>query len=682
MKFSRQKYESSSELSSELLSKESSKQKYETIHDVQYRDSPQFKLVSNFEPMGSQPQAIEKLVTGLTKKEHLQTLIGVTGSGKTYTVANVINHFRKPTLVIAHNKTLAAQLYNEFMEFFPENRVEYFVSYYDYYQPESYLPAKDQYIEKDAQINPKIEQMRLATTASLMSRQDVIVVASVSCIYGLGNPENFQEMGFELKVGDKVQRKEILQKLIEIQFERNDLELMPGRFRVKGDVIDIIPGYFYNIIKVELFGDEVDRISEVDKQTGQRTENLDYFFVYPAKHYVIPEEEQKIAIQYILEELEERLQELGLLESHRLKQRTLYDMEMIEETGNCKGIENYSRHFDNRQPGEKPFCLLDYFPEDFLLVIDESHQTIPQLHGMYNGDKSRKKSLVDYGFRLPSAYDNRPLRFDEFERYMRNVIFVSATPSDYELERSSQVVEQIIRPTGLVDPEVEIRPLEGQVRDVMQEIRKIVNRGDRALVTTLTKKLAEELTEFLAKNDIRARYLHSDIKTIERTEIIRELRLGKFDVLVGINLLREGLDIPEVGFIGILDADKEGFLRNSKSLIQIIGRAARNASSKVILYADNMTDSIKKAVNETERRRSIQVAYNKEHGIVPTTICKPIREKVVDITDIKHVPKTDIPNVIIELDVEMREAAERLDFERAIQVRELIKKFKKEIEGN
>ena len=682
MEFSHQEYESSSELSSQKSSKKSSEKKYETIHDVQYRDSPQFKLVSYFEPRGSQPQAIEKLLTGLTKKEHFQTLIGVTGSGKTYTVANVINHFRKPTLVIAHNKTLAAQLYNEFSEFFPENRVEYFVSYYDYYQPESYLPAKDQYIEKDAQINPKIEQMRLATTASLMSRQDVIVVASVSCIYGLGNPENFQEMGFELKVGDKVQRKEILQKLIEIQFERNDLELMPGRFRVKGDVIDIIPGYFDNIIKVELFGDEVDRISEVDKQTGQRTENLDYFFVYPAKHYVIPEEEQKTAIQYILKELEERLPQLGLLESHRLKQRTLYDMEMIEETGSCKGIENYSRHFDHRQPGEKPFCLLDYFPEDFLLVVDESHQTIPQLHGMYNGDKSRKKSLVDYGFRLPSAYDNRPLRFDEFEQYMRNVIFVSATPADYELERSSQVVEQIIRPTGLVDPEVEIRPLEGQVRDVMEEIRKIVNRGDRALVTTLTKKLAEELTEFLAKNDIRARYLHSDIKTIERTEIIRELRLGKFDVLVGINLLREGLDIPEVGFIGILDADKEGFLRNSKSLIQIIGRAARNASSKVVLYADNMTDSIKKAVNETERRRSIQIAYNKEHGIVPTTICKPIREKVVDITDIKHIPKTDIPNVIIELDVEMREAAEKLDFERAIQVRELIKKFKKEIERN
>jgi excinuclease ABC subunit B len=649
------------------------------IHDSRYLDSPQFKLVSDFEPRGSQPQAIEKIVAGLKRKEQFQTLLGVTGSGKTYTVANVINQIRKPTLVIAHNKTLAAQLYNEFSEFFPENRVEYFVSYYDYYQPESYLPAKDQYIEKDAQINPKIEQMRLATTASLMSRQDVIVVASVSCIYGLGNPENFQNMGFELKVGDKVQRKEILQKLIEIQFERNDIELMPGRFRVKGDTIDIIPGYFDNIIRVELFGDEVDRISEVDKQTGQRTEEMDYFFVYPARHYVIPEEEQKSAIQFILEELEERLPELGMLESHRLKQRTLYDMEMIEETGSCKGIENYSRHFDHRQAGEKPFCLIDYFPEDFLLVIDESHQTIPQLHGMYKGDRSRKKSLIDYGFRLPSAYDNRPLKFDEFEQYMKNVIFVSATPADYEREHSSQIVEQIIRPTGLVDPEVEIRPLDGQVRDVMQEIRKIVERGDRALVTTLTKKLAEELTEFLARNEIKSRYLHSDIKTIERTEIIRELRLGKFDVLVGINLLREGLDIPEVGFIGILDADKEGFLRDAKSLIQIIGRAARNSSSKVVLYADKMTDSIKKAVSETERRRTMQIAYNKEHGIIPTTIRKPIREKVVDITDIKHIPKTDIPNVIIELDAEMREAAERLDFERAIQVRELIKKLEKEI---
>jgi excinuclease ABC subunit B len=651
------------------------------IYDARYWDSPQFKLVSDFEPRGSQPQAIEKLVAGLKNGEQFQTLLGVTGSGKTYTVANVINQVRKPTLVIAHNKTLAAQLYNEFRDFFPENRVEYFVSYYDYYQPESYLPAKDQYIEKDAQINPKIEQMRLAATASLMSRQDVIVVASVSCIYGLGNPENFQKMGFELKIGERVQRKEILQKLVEIQFERNDIELMPGRFRVKGDTIDIIPGYFDNIIRIELFGDEVDRISEVEKQTGQRTEEMEYFFVYPARHYVIPEEEQKSAIKTILEELEGRLPELGLLESHRLKQRTLYDMEMIEETGSCKGIENYSRHFDHRKPGEKPFCLIDYFPEDFLLVIDESHQTIPQLHGMYNGDRSRKKSLVDYGFRLPSAFDNRPLKYDEFEKYMKNVICVSATPSDYEREHSVQIVEQIIRPTGLVDPEVEIRPLEGQVRDVMQEIRKIVERGDRALVTTLTKKLAEELTEFLARSEIKARYLHSDIKTIERTEIIRELRLGKFDVLVGINLLREGLDIPEVGFIGILDADKEGFLRDAKSLIQIIGRAARNASSKVVLYADKITDSIKKAVSETERRRNMQIAYNKEHGIVPETIRKPIREKVVDITDVKHIPKTDIPNVIIELDAEMREAAERLDFERAIQVRELIKKLEKEIKA-
>ncbi len=640
---------------------------------------PQFKLTSEFSPKGSQPEAIEKLVEGLNKGDRFQTLLGVTGSGKTYTVANVINQVRKPTLVVAHNKTLAAQLYNEFREFFPENRVEYFVSYYDYYQPESYLPAKDQYIEKDASINPKIEQMRLAATASLMSRPDVIVVASVSCIYGLGNPENFQNMGFELKVGDRVSRKEVLGKLVDILYERNDLELMPGRFRVKGDTIDIIPGYFDNIIRIELFGDEVDRISEIDKQTGQRKEDMEYFFIYPARHYVIPEEDQKSAIKDILKELEEHLPTLDLLESHRLKQRTLYDIEMIEETGSCKGIENYSRHFDHRKPGEKPFCLLDYFPDDFLLVVDESHQTLPQLHGMYKGDYSRKKSLVDYGFRLPSAFDNRPLRFEETELYMKNVIFVSATPGEYERERSAQVVEQIIRPTGLVDPEVEVRPLEGQVKDVMEEIRKIVERGDRALVTTLTKKLAEELTDYLARNEIKARYLHSDIKTIERTEIIRELRLGKFDVLVGINLLREGLDIPEVGFIGILDADKEGFLRDTKSLIQIIGRAARNASSTVVLYADNMTDSIKRALGETERRRAMQIAYNQKHGIVPKTIRKPIKEKVVDITATKHIPKSDIPNVIIELETEMREAADRLDFEEAIRLRDMVKKLEKEI---
>ncbi|VVB67805.1 UvrABC system protein B [uncultured archaeon] len=609
----------------------------------------------------------------------MQTLLVVTGSGKTYTVANVIAQVQKPTLVIAHNKTLAAQLFAEFREFFPENRVEYFISYYDYYQPESYIPSKDQYIEKDSHVNPKIEQMRLAATASLMSRKDVIVVASVSCIYGLGNPENFQGMGFELKVKDKISRREILGRLIDILYERNDLELAPGKFRVKGDIIDLVPGYFNDIIRIELFGDEIDRISQIDRQTGQRKEEMDYFFVYPARHYVIPEGEQKAATQSILQELEERLPGLGLIEAHRLKQRTLHDLEMIQETGSCKGIENYSRHFDRRRPGEPPYCLLDYFPKDFLLVVDESHQTLPQLRAMYKGDRSRKKSLVDYGFRLPSSYDNRPLQFEEVQQYMGSVIFVSATPADYELAHSAKIVEQIIRPTGLLDPQVEVRPIEGQVRDVMQEIEKVAARGDRALVTTLTKRLAEELTDFLADNKIRARYLHSEIQTLERTEIIRELRLGKFDVLVGINLLREGLDIPEVGFIGILDADKEGFLRDARSLIQTIGRASRNASSKVVLYADNMTGSVQEAVQTTEERRRLQMAYNQEHGIIPRTIKKPIREKVVEITDTRHIPKADIPNTIIELDAEMREAAERLEFERAIQVRDTIRRLEKEI---
>ena len=640
---------------------------------------PQFSLASDFEPKGSQPEAIQKLVSGLASGHRLQTLLGVTGSGKTYTVAKVIDAVKKPTLVIAHNKTLAAQLYNEFREFFPENRVEYFVSYYDYYQPESYIPAKDQYIEKDSSINPKIEQMRLAATASLMSRSDVIVVASVSCIYGLGNPENFMKMGFELKVGDKISRREILERLVAIQYERNDFELIPGRFRAKGETIDLVPGYFDEIVRIELFGDEVDRISEIDRRTGVRREDMRYFYVYPARHYVIPEEEQKAAIGSILEELDERLQELDMLEAHRLRQRTLYDIEMIEETGSCKGIENYSRHFDGRKAGEPPYCLLDYFPEDFLLVIDESHQTIPQIRAMYRGDRSRKESLVDYGFRLPSAYDNRPLQFEEFERFMRNVIFVSATPGPYELERSSQVVEQIIRPTGLLDPEVEVRPAEGQVRDVMIEIEKVVEIGDRALVTTLTKKLAEELTDYLARNGIRTRYLHSEIQTIERTEIIRELRLGEFDVLVGINLLREGLDIPEVGFIGILDADKEGFLRDERSLIQTIGRASRNANSRVVLYADRMTDSVRGAVRKTEERRALQMRYNSEHGIVPKTIIKPIREKAVEITETRHIPKSDIPKVVIELEAQMRAAAEVLDFERAIQLRDTAKRLEKEM---
>ncbi|HUV08146.1 MAG TPA: excinuclease ABC subunit UvrB, partial [Spirochaetia bacterium] len=629
-----------------------------------------FSLHAPFEPKGSQPEAIAQLVSGTKAGNRYQTLLGVTGSGKTFSMANVIQHVQKPTLVIAHNKTLAAQLWNEFREFFPDNRVEYFVSYYDYYQPESYIPQKDQYIEKDAQINPKIEQLRLSATASLLSRKDVIVVASVSCIYGLGRPEHFRNMGFEIKVGDTVPRKQILERLISSQYTRNDIELMPGRFRVKGDTIDIIPGYFNNIIRIEMFGDEIERIVEMEKHTGAIKEKMSYFYIFPARHYVIPEDIQKKALDTIQTELDGRLPELGMLESHRLEQRTLYDLEMIDETGSCKGIENYSRHFDFRKPGEKPYCLLDYFPNDFLMFIDESHQTIPQLHGMFRGDRSRKQSLVDFGFRLPSAYDNRPLMFKEFEQYMRNVVFVSATPGDYELSHSSLVVEQIIRPTGLIDPVVEVRKIEGQIEDVRKEIDTTVARGDRVLLTTLTKKLAEELTEYLAEQGIRARYLHSEIDTLERTEIIRELRLGKFDVLVGINLLREGLDIPEVGFIGILDADKEGFLRDARSLIQIIGRAARNVNSRVILYADKITRSIKEALSETERRRTLQMEYNRTHHITPKTIIKPVREKEVDIKDTKHIPKIEIPNLIVELEARMQRAADNLDFEGAIALRD------------
>lgn len=645
------------------------------------RDSPPFKIISDMSPKGSQPEAIDKLVKGVNTGNRFQTLLGVTGSGKTYTIANVIEKVQRPTLVIAHNKTLAAQLYNEFQDFFPENRVEYFVSYYDYYQPESYIPAKDQYIEKDAQINPKIEQMRLETTASLVSRRDVIVVASVSCIYGLGNPERFEQMGIEVAVGKKMNRSELIMRLVDSQFERNDLDLAPGRFRVKGDTVDVMPGYYENIIRVEFFGNEIDKISEMDGLNLTKNFDMDSFFIYPARHYVVPEHEVERAIQAILEELEERLPDLDILEAHRLKQKTLYDMEMIRETGSCKGIENYSMHFDGRKPGEQPYCLIDYFPDDFLIVIDESHQTLPQIHGMYNGDRARKKSLIDYGFRLPSAFDNRPLRFEEFEKYMKNTIFVSATPGDYEIEQSAQVVEQVIRPTGLVDPVVEIRPIKGQVDDLISEIQKVIQNGDRALVTTLTKRLAEELTEYLAEAGIKTRYLHSDIKTIERTEIIRNLRLGNFDVLVGINLLREGLDIPEVGFIGILDADKEGFLRDSRSLIQIIGRAARNSNSKVVLYADKMTRSIQKAMDETKRRREIQMDYNEKHGIVPQTIRKPIREQIAEISDVKYVPKAEIPSLIIQYESEMNLAAEMLDFERAIQMRDLIRNLERKLKG-
>ncbi|UCE73234.1 MAG: excinuclease ABC subunit UvrB [Methanomassiliicoccales archaeon] len=641
-----------------------------------------FELHSDFKPKGSQPEAIFNLSQGLKNGYNFQTLLGVTGSGKTFTMANVIANIQKPTLVIAHNKTLAAQLYSEFQEFFPKNRVEYFVSYYDYYQPESYIPSKDQYIEKDADVNAKIEQMRLAATASLMSRQDVIVVASVSCIYSVGNPANYSGMGFEIAVGQKIDRKKLLTKFINIQYERNDFELMPGRFRVKGDTIDFILGYYDNIFRIEMFGDEIERITELDKVSGIPIEQKNYLFVYPATHFVIPENEVKTAIEGIKKELDERLPKLGLVEAHRLKKRTLYDIEMMEEVGYCKGIENYSMHLEGRKPGEKPFCLLDYFPEGFLIFIDESHRTIPQIHGMYEGDYSRKKNLVEYGFRLPSAFDNRPLRFDEFARYMKknHVIFVSATPAEYERKVSSQVVEQIIRPTGLVDPQVSVHPIKGQIEDLKNRITQTIAQGDRVLVTTLTKRLAEEMSEYLADSGFKTRYLHSEVDTLERTEIIRQLRLGKYDVLVGINLLREGLDIPEVGFIGILDADKESFLRDATSLIQIIGRAARNVNSKVVLYADNLTKSIKEALEETERRRNLQTNFNTEQGITPATIIKPIKEKEVDIKDTKHIPKKEIPNMIIELEAEMREAAEKLDFERAIELRDTAKKLKERLE--
>jgi len=632
-------------------------------------------------PKGSQPDAIKKLVQGLENKIQYQTLMGVTGSGKTFSMANVIEQVQKPTLVLAHNKTLAAQLFSEFKEFFPENRVEYFVSYYDYYQPESYIPEKDQYIEKDADVNPKIEQMRLSATASVLDRPDTIVVASVSCIYNVGDPSEYKNLGYELRKKTNVERNEILEHLIEMQYERNDMDLKPGRFRVKGEIIDLIPGYYDNIIRIELSDDKIEKIREIDKVSGDIKDEFDYIYIYPAKHFVISEEKRKRAVESIKQELEEILPRLGMFEAHRLKQRTLYDLEMIEETGFCKGIENYSRHMDQRRPGEKPFCFLDYFPKDFLMFIDESHRTIPQIHGMHQGDYSRKKTLIDYGFRLPSAFDNRPLTFDEFRKYMRNIVFVSATPGDYEFGISSQIVEQIIRPTGLVDPSCEVRPIKGQIYDLINEINKTVKQKNRILVTTLTKRLAEELSEFLADKNIKTRYLHSEIDTLERSEIIRQLRLGTFDVLVGINLLREGIDIPEVGLIGILDADKEGFLRDQRSLIQIIGRAARNLNSKVILYADKMTDSIQNALEETNRRRNIQIEFNKKHNITPETIIKPIKEKIVDVKDIKHIPKKDIPNMIIDLEIQMRDAADNLDFEKAIKLRDRINKLKQTIQN-
>jgi len=643
-----------------------------------------FQLTADFKPAGSQPQAIRGLVSGLRKGTGFQTLLGVTGSGKTFTMANVIAQAQMPTLVIAHNKTLASQLYNEFKSFFPRNRVEYFVSFYDYYQPESYLPQKDQYIEKDSQINEKIEQMRIAATASVCSRPDVIVVASVSCIYNVGNPDFYRDLGIEFSTGQSPPRRDIQKRLDTIQYQRNDLDPAPGQYRLRGDTFDIIPGYANHIIRVELFGNEIEKICRLDRITGEIEEEMDYYYLFPARHFITPFERKKTALKEIREELAGRLPELDLIKAHRLKHRTLYDLEMIEETGFCKGIENYTRFFDRRKPGQKPYCLLDYFPRPFLIFIDESHQTIPQLRAMYKGDLSRKKNLVDYGFRLPSALDNRPLKFSEVEEYFNAnpVIFVTATPADYEKKRSRRIVEQIIRPTGLIDPEILIRPSSGQIQDLLREIQSSIGKNNRVLVTTLTKRSAEELTDYLAESGIQTRYLHSDIDTIERNEIIRELRLGKFDVLVGINLLREGLDIPEVDFIGILDADKEGFLRDERSLIQITGRAARNIDSRVVLYADQVTDSIRKAVAETGRRRKIQMEHNARHRIRPRRIIKPVAGRSVDIRDIHHVPRANIPNLIIEMETEMRNAAESLNFERAIRLRDRIQELKKKMRSS
>jgi len=639
-----------------------------------------FQLTSPFKPAGDQPEAIKKLVAGLKRGDPKQTLLGVTGSGKSFAFSNVIQEYNKPTLILAHNKTLAFQLYNEMKEFFPKNKVEFFISYYDYYQPESYLPSTDTYIEKDSSINPEIEKMRLSATTNLMSRKDVIIIASVSAIYSLGNPEYYAKLTADLRQGMKITRRELLGKLIRQQYTRNNVELLPGRFRVKGSIIDVVPSYQDNIIRIILDGDMIESITEFTKVDFAKVGEYEKFILWPAKHFVTEQGVIDHAIEEIKYELNwwaPQLEEQNALFGYRIKQRVNYDLEMIKEMGYCSGIENYSRFFDGRAEGIRPFCLLDYFPKDFLLIIDESHQSIPQIHAMYKGDRSRKQNLVDYGFRLPSALDNRPLKFDEFKTFMNHTIFVSATPADYERDESTQIVEQIIRPTGLVDPEVYIRPSEGQVPDLIKEIKDTIKNDNRILVTTLTKRLSEELTEYLANEGLKVRYLHSEIDALERTEIIRQLRLGKFDVLVGINLLREGLDIPEVGLVAILDADKEGFLRNDKSLIQTIGRAARNADSRVILYADKMTDSMKRTISETHRRREIQLAHNKEHNITPQTIKKPVPGEVVKLSDAKSLPKKEIPNLIIQLEADMNRAAEELDFEVAIKLRDKINDLKK-----
>ena len=652
-----------------------------------------FKIHSKFKPMGDQPVAIESLVSGLNKNEKFQTLLGVTGSGKTYTMANIIEKVQKPTIVLAHNKTLAAQLCSEFKEFFPNNIVEYFVSYYDYYQPEAYVPQTDTFIEKDASINDEIDKLRHSATSALFERRDVIIVASVSCIYGLGNPDEYKKLTISLRVGMEKERDEIIKRLIEIQYERNDIDFARGTFRVRGDSLDIIPASSSTKgIRIEFFGDEIDRIREFDVLTGKILGEREHVAIFPASHFAASQETLNKAIREIEDELEERLRELTsqdkLLEAQRLRQRTNYDIEMIKEMGYCSGIENYSRVLDGRAPGTPPKTLLDYFPDDYLMFIDESHVTLPQVRAMYAGDRSRKDTLVDYGFRLPCAYDNRPLKFNEFESKINQLIFVSATPGQYELDHSTNIAEQIIRPTGLLDPIVEIRPVTGQIDDLYAEIIKTTERGFRTLVTTLTKKMAEDLTKYLTQLGIKTTYMHSDIKTIERMEIIRNLRLGEFDVLVGINLLREGLDIPEVALVAILDADKEGFLRSETSMVQTIGRAARNSESKVIMYADKMTGSMDRAIKETNRRREIQMNYNKEHGIVPKTIIIGIRD-VIEATKVAEdsseynvnndsisLSEKDKKKLIKQYTEEMKDAAKNLQFERAAELRDMINDLK------
>ncbi|MEA3400945.1 MAG: excinuclease ABC subunit UvrB [Armatimonadota bacterium] len=651
------------------------------------------EVVSEFEPRGDQPQAIERLAEGIRKGEEHQVLQGITGSGKTYTMAKVIEEVQKPTLVIAHNKTLAAQLCAEFREFFPSNAVEFFVSYYDYYQPEAYLPSTDTYIEKDSQINEEIDRLRHSATQAVMERRDVVVVASVSCIFGLGSPEQYEEVTLRLTVGQSIDRDAILEQLVKMQFMRNDYEPRRGTFRVRGDVIEITPMDEDEVVRVEMWGDEIDRIMVIDQLTGEIVEEKQSTVVFPATHFVASRQRTENALRAIERELKERLEffyrEDMLLEAQRLEQRTMYDLEMIREVGYCTGIENYSRHFDGRKPGEAPYTLMDYFPEDKLLIVDESHQTIPQIQAMYHGDRSRKVSLVWHGFRLPCALDNRPLTFGEWEDRVGQVIYTSATPGDYELEHASQVVELVIRPTGLVDPAVEVRPTTGQIDDLIGEIRERAEKGQRVLVTTLTKRMAEDLTDYLAELDIRVHYLHSDIETIERTELLRDLRLGTFDVLVGINLLREGLDLPEVSLVAILDADREGFLRSDTSLIQTMGRAARNVEGKVIMYADEITDSMQRAIDETERRREKQIAYNEEHGITPETIKKAVRdvirfheqiaeeaERTVPEEVVGELAAADLDALIQALEEEMRSAAEDLEFERAAELRDEIEELR------